>query len=294
MAAKKTKAKKGARKSTMTKKRKSASKSDAVAARFKKLSVISLIGLLALWGIGWFVLSGGPAKVATSASNQMLSVSANSGFEVKNILVEGREFTDADVLLALINVGEGDPLFSFDPAEAKEQIERIGWVKSAHVERRLPDTIYIRLIEREPIALWQRFGALSLVDSEGTLITGEGLDRFKHLPMILGKNAPVKTADLMSMLGQYPEFKALLDHAELIDGRRWDLFLKDEKRVKLPEKNTLDAIKHIMVRHEEDQILDKKAIIDIDARYKQRLIVRTRLGTVQDYKADFHTIGTQP
>ena len=112
--------------------------------------------------------------------------------------------------------------------------------------------------------------------------------------MVQGDGAPEKTAALMTILEKTPQLRDMLDHAEWIDGRRWNLYLQDDRRIKLPEDNVQKAIDHIMMRQKDDQILSKKAIIDIDARYPKRLIVRTRLGTVQDYyKADIHTIGTR-
>lgn len=282
---KKVPKKKGARKSTMTQKRKNANKSDAFAAHFKKLSVVILISLLSLWAIAWFILSDGPDKTMAWIGDKALSISAQAGFVVKKIPVEGREYTDADVLFALINVNEGDPILSFKPKEAKTQIEKIGWVNSAHVERRLPDTIYIRLIERKPIALWHNKGELFLVDEGGALITQGQLDRFKNLIMVRGKGAPKRTAELISMLKQSPELMKLIDHVELVDERRWDLILPKDKRIKLPEHDMKQAIAHIMNRHSRSKILLKDTIVEIDARYKDRLIVRTHLGKVQDYKA---------
>ena len=293
MAAKKTKSKKGTRKSTMTKKKRNASKNKERNVLFKKLSIFGGGAIICLWLLGWFILADGYSVIGNWVSRQTISVTANAGFKVKNILVEGRDYTDPDILLAVINVKEGDPLFLLNPVEAKEQIERIGWVKKARVERRMPDTIYVHLTEREPVALWQRYGAVSLVDSEGELITNRGLEDFKDLPMVLGHNAPEKTGDLMAQLDKVTVLKDMLDSAELIDNRRWDLHLGDDRIIKLPEHNMSGAIEHIHQRHQEDQILSKKAIIEIDARYDDRLIVRTRLGTVQDYKTNIHNIGTQ-
>jgi oligopeptidase B len=39
------------------------------------------------------------------------------------------------------------------------------WVRRASVERRLPDTIFVRLEERIPLALWQRQGRFVVIDS---------------------------------------------------------------------------------------------------------------------------------
>ncbi|MFP4097428.1 MAG: cell division protein FtsQ/DivIB [Alphaproteobacteria bacterium] len=276
---------KGTRKSTMTQKRKNANKSEAMLAGFKKLSVITLIFLLFVWGMGWYILSDGPARTSLWLRQSAINLSSGAGFIVREILVEGRRNTDADILLAIVNIRKGDPLFSFVPHEAKKMIERIGWVKSAHVERQMPDTIYIALTEREPAALWLHNDVLSLVDAQGHEITREKLERFKDLMMIRGQGAPERTGELLSLLNKKPDIKEKIDHAALIDERRWDLVMKGDMRIKLPEKNTADAIAHIMERHAQNNILNNEKIVEIDARYKDRLIVRTRLGQLQDYKA---------
>ncbi|MCK5374752.1 MAG: FtsQ-type POTRA domain-containing protein [Alphaproteobacteria bacterium] len=276
---------KGARKSTMTQKRKNANKSEAFLATFKKISVIILIFLLFLWGVGWYILSDGPARTSLWLRQQAISLSADYGFTVRNILVEGRRYTDSDALLAIINVRKGDPIFTFVPSEAKRQIERIGWVKSVHIQRRLPDTIYIMLEERHPTALWLNDDVLSLIDDQGIVITQSGVENFKTLMMVQGVKAPGNTKALLSMLVAQPDLKKQIDHAVFVDGRRWNLILSGDLRVKLPEHNAERALVHIMNRHAQNQILDNNTIVEIDARYKDRLIVRTSLGRVQDYKA---------
>ena len=220
------------RKASMTQKRKQAHKSEKFLAGFKKLSVITLIVLLLIWAMGWYLLSDGPARTSIWLRQQAIAISADLGFTVKDILVEGRNHTDADALLAIINVREGDPIFSFIPQEAKEQIERIGWVKSAYVERRLPGTIYINLTERKPAALWMNNGVLSLVDSGGIVITRQSLDQFKDLMMVRGDGAPGRTSELIALLDKVPALGEMIDHAVLVDGRRWDMILPGDKRIR--------------------------------------------------------------
>lgn len=280
-----------AAKKKTTRKTNKKSKAKKQTLSWRKPAAITLAVLAVLWAGAWFFLSDYDTKLADATKSETLELSGKAGFQVKNILVEGRKYTDADILLALINVGEGDPIFLFDPVDAKTQIEKISWVKSARVERRLPDTIYIDLIEREPMALWRHDEKLSLIDADGAILTQENLEQFKDLFMISGKGAPKKTPPLVIMLENYPEFLELIDHAELIDNRRWDIMLKDGKRIKLPEHDKDLAIKALVSQHTEHKILTQKAVRDIDARYKGRLIVRTRLGTVQDYKANISETG---
>ncbi len=288
MASKKAKNTKkiGTRRSGLKKKKLNPKRFDMLFMWVKRLSVIIIALIAILWGGAWLFLSKSDDKAFDWFKAAAISASADAGFRVANILIEGRKYSDPDILLALINIGKGDPIFSFKPNEAKEQIEKIGWIKSALVERRLPDTIYIKLIEREPLALWRDSDKLSLIDSDGEVITSSDLSKFKDLLMVGGAGAASKANDFIAMLDAENMLKNMANHAKLIDNRRWDLYLHDKKLIKLPESDMGLAIKNIILRHEEAGILTSDAIAVIDARYQGRLIIRTKLGKVQDYKAE--------
>jgi len=49
----------------------------------------------------------------------------------------------------------------------KARLEAMPWVREAEIERLLPDTIFVRLDERQPLAFWQRQGKLVLIDRDG-------------------------------------------------------------------------------------------------------------------------------
>lgn len=293
MAAKKIKRKsKGTRASKLKKKLVKAAPSYGLWAKRLGFGLVALV--LVLWGGAWLLLPHVDKISLEGVEHKILSKTAAAGFEVKNILVEGRHYTDSDILLALLNIEEGDPIFSFHPKEAKEQVERIGWVKSARIERRLPNTIYVKLNEREPVALWQDDeDRLHLIDSDGERLTQKNLGAFKHLLMIKGEEAAEKSKDFIALLKFEPALFEAVDHAHFLDKRRWDLFLKNGMQIKLPENGVKEAMRHLMIREEQDNILSKESIETIDARYKDRLIVKTRLGEVQDYKSGLIRTGTQ-
>lgn len=287
MAAKKSK---GTRKSTVTKKRtkKSATKTDHVMSLIKlwggRVAVGAFCLVLLSWLFAWFVLSNAHMSSLNFVRTAILDKTAQAGFVVKNILVEGQEYSDAQALLALINIGEGDPLLAFDPHGAKEQIERIGWVQSALVSRRFPDTIFIRLDEREPFALWHNEGKLALIDAQGEVLERDNLERFKDLIMVRGAGAEEQISSFLPILQAEEKLISYVDHARLVDGRRWDLKLRNGATVKLPEEGVGLALAYLVRRQDQDSILDSEEIQDIDARYSGRLIIRTKLGKVQDYK----------
>lgn len=246
-----------------------------------------MIILTAVVGVGaWLSLSGTLDRTQQRTQNKIYDMLADAGFRVNNILVEGRYETDPDVLRAIINLNRGDPIFAFDPAETREMIERLSWVREAHVERRLPDTIYVGIVERQPIALWQHKNKLRVIDAEGVTLTDKLSANQKTLPIVVGEYANEQAYDLLVMLEAEPEIRELLEAAIWVGDRRWDLTLKNKISVRLPEMDIGLALSRLAKAQAQDKILDKDLNV-IDLRETDRITVRTRPGTVQEYKASF-------
>lgn len=232
----------------------------------------------------WLLLSGNAEAGVNWSRQKAYEIAGNAGFTVKDILVEGRLYSDPDVLRALISVERGDPIFAFDPKDAKDLIERVAWVKEAHVERRLPNTIYIGLMEREPMALWQHKGKIRVIDSEGVTLSDRKIEPFRDLIILVGENAPEQAPALLELLGAEPVLRDRIEAATWVSDRRWDLKLKNGITVKLPEKDTGFAFRRLVQAQQEDMLLEKD-LSAIDMREPDRIIVRTRPGGVEEYKA---------
>jgi len=187
-------------------------------------------------------------------------------------------------LRALIDIERGDPIFRFDPAKTKEMIERVSWIKEAHVERRLPNTIYVGLQERQPMALWQHKGKLRLIDAEGVVLTDHDLEPFKELVIVVGEDAPEMALELLSIVSVEPLLQERLEAVSHVGKRRWDLRLKNGIIVKLPEKDLGLALRKLAESQEKDKLMDKDLLV-IDMRNLDRITVRTRPGAVEEYKA---------
>jgi len=240
---------------------------------------------LVLVGAGfWLGQTGRMARFQTHITQALYQKTAKAGFAVRDILVDGRHYTDRDTLLAIMGVARGDPIFSFNPQTAKGMIEKISWVKTAQVERRLPDTIYVRLQERVPLALWQRHQRLSVIDEDGVILTDQNITAFQDLMIVVGDGAPKAAGALMAMLQAEPVIMERVESAVFIAGRRWDLRLESGAEVKLPADEMGLALRRLAINQEEEGILDKD-VLSIDVRDSGRITVRTKPGAAQDFNA---------
>jgi cell division protein FtsQ len=235
------------------------------------------IGLPLLLASGWGVLQANrlPAGGAVwhKVSQRLLEASAALGFRVADIRVEGRATTERDTILAALGASPGTPILAIDPARAKAQLESLPWVRSATIERRLPDTIYVRLTERQPMALWQHGGKIELIDKSGAVIPVTRLDRFAKLPMVVGEDAAAHAADLLTMLSTEPELAARVTAAIEVGGRRWNLKIDNAIDVLLPSDDAAAAWADLARLQRKDAILQHD-VRAIDLRLPDRLVVR--------------------
>ena len=276
MARKKRKLKRGTRQSTINRRRKGLLA--FVIPWMKRFGFAMVVLLGVIWISSWLYLSGSLARAGDWTEDKILKASADMGFAVDNILVEGREHSDASVLLAMINIEKGDPLFSFNPEDAQELIAQMGWVDEVRVERRWPDTIYVGLKERQPMALWQSEKRLKLLDQSGQVIVTNDLQRFADLIMVSGEGAPEETVALIGNLKAQPEIYDAVETASWVGARRWDLRLKNGIHIRLPEEDAALAIRRLAEAHAQDDVLNKD-VKTIDLREGDRISILTKSGT---------------
>jgi cell division protein FtsQ len=203
----------------------------------------------------------------------LMEITAATGFSVEEVLVTGRRTVDREAILAALGVERGDPILDFDPAAAQQAIQALPGIRSAAVERRLPDTIFVHLEERAPMAIWQSDQRLSLIDRDGNVLSEHGVEAFPDLPMVVGTDARETAAALLDSLALAPAINSRVEVAIRVGGRRWDLRLDNGITVQLPEEGQDAALARLAALQEADQVLDRD-IVGIDLRLADRALIQ--------------------
>jgi len=214
----------------------------------------------------------GEALLADVAA-RAIAASAGLGLVVSDIEVEGRDTTDPATIMAALGAQRGTPTLAVSPSRAKQQLERLPWVRSAAIERRLPGTLYVRLVERHPLAVWQHGGRQELIDRQGEVIAVKELGRFARLPTVVGDDAARHAAALLDLLAREPDLAARVTAAIRVDDRRWNLRIDNAIDVLLPEEDPAAAWAHLAALERSDGLL-KRDIRAVDLRLPDRLVVR--------------------
>ena len=208
-----------------------------------------------------------------AAADKLVQDTGLLGMTVSDIRVEGRETTDRETILAALDVGPSTPILAVSPTRTKDRLEALPWVRTAVIERWLPGTIYVRLVERQPLALWQHGGKIELIDHGGEVIPVVRLDQFAKLLMVVGEGAARHAAELLQMLASEPELAARVTAAIRVGDRRWNLRIDNAIDVLLPAHEEANAWSQL-ARLERSSAILKRDLQTIDLRLPDRLVLR--------------------
>jgi cell division protein FtsQ len=227
----------------------------------------------------WY--TGKADKWLEMAEQESVHLSAEFGMTIKNIEVSGREKTDTNALLAAIGQKPGTPIITFDVEAARERVEELSWVRSAKVERQLPDTLIVSIVERKPLALWQTEGRDHvLIDGDGEQLQNYELGDYLDLPVLVGDDAPKAAAEMLITLQTIPHLYDQITGAQRIGHRRWNIQLANGMFIRLPEENMELAWRRLEMLDREHGILDRDVLI-VDLRLPDRTFVRLTPGAAE-------------
>lgn len=249
--------------------------------RYALLNPVIIALILVLSAATWFYYSGYYNKAIEETDRVQNEIAHNLGLNIKDILVEGQVHTSKDDILNSVTSSENydnaarsnASIFDIDLERARENLEKLAWVKHASIERQYPSTLSIRITERVPVALWQDSGKLYLIDEEGKIIEENNLEEFSNLVIMIGKDVPAFAVNLLQMLKAEPELASLVSSATRISKRRWDIKLFNGTLIKLPEEAPEKAWAYLAQTNNESRIL-KAGVKTIDLRVEDKMFVQ--------------------
>ncbi len=169
-------------------------------------------------------------------------LSAALGFRLHTLTIKGADALSTPAIAEAAALNPGDPVLGVDLDKLRERVETVGWVKSAKVQRLLPDTIVVSILPRTLLAVWQHDNAASVVDADGAVVPEAQPAVFTQLPLIVGEGANEAAAQILPLVEARPRLMSRLDAFQRVDARRWRLTLKDGGVIDLPARDEDQAL----------------------------------------------------
>ncbi|WP_070155347.1 cell division protein FtsQ/DivIB [Sphingobium phenoxybenzoativorans] len=242
--------------------------SEATMQRMATWGIVGAVIVAAVGGAGYFGLPG-------MMRMEFAQAAAHAGFEVDKVEVRGVERMD-ELQVYNIALGQVDrSMVNVDLPKLRGDLMKLGWVKDARVSRRLPDTLVVDIVERQPVAVWQHGGNLALIDVTGAVLQPVSQQTMPDLPLVVGPSANLQTANLGKLMDAAPALKPMLAGATWVGDRRWDLRFQSGETLSLPEGEKpasaallnfarLDGVNHLLGR----------GIVRFDMRDPSKFVLR--------------------
>ncbi|GAA0306987.1 hypothetical protein GCM10009087_16220 [Sphingomonas oligophenolica] len=196
--------------------------------RITTWSIFTLVCAAILAAATWF---GIPSAIGV----QLAEGIGRAGFRVEQVEVTGLSRMDRMTVyaVALDQRSRAMPLVNLE--DVRQKLLAYGWIADAHVSRRLPDTLLVHIVERQPTAVWQDHGKLSLIAADGVWLEPVKAEAMPDLPLVIGPGANAQEAAYQKLLDAAPAIRPLVKAATWVGNRRWNLLFESGETLALPE-----------------------------------------------------------
>ncbi|CAK8163376.1 cell division protein FtsQ [Candidatus Xenohaliotis californiensis] len=193
------------------------------------------------------------------------------GFSIDTIIVEGNNFMDSSEVLEDIDIVHKF-IYGVKLSTVKDAFSQNPWVKDVLVLRKLPGLITIKIIEREPVAIFLNENIRHLVDINGYSIAEDNIGVFLTLVQIKGEGVLNKIPNLLNIINSESLITKLVHKATWVGNRRWDITLTNQTVIKLPEENPLEAWRYAATLQQKKAVLTNNSKI-VDLRIKGKIFL---------------------
>ena len=250
-------------------------------------SILGAAGAAVLGVATWL---GVPGVIGTAIAEQV----GNAGLRVEKIEVRGASRLDPMTVYAVALEQKSRAMPLVDLNAVRDKLLQYGWVQDAHVSRRLPDTLLVRVVERVPAAVWQDQGQLSLIDRDGVYLEPVSANALPDLPLVIGPGADRQEPAYQTLMTAAPALKPRVTAATWVGNRRWDLKFESGETLSLPEgeAEAAAALRRFATLDGSRALLGR-GWVRFDMRDPARLVARKPDGSTERAIAD-PTAGAMP
>lgn len=221
---------------------------------------------------------------------------SDARFAVKHIEVAGAVHTPRAALQAMTRRYAGLNLFRIDIAGVQRDLGSLPWIQRIDIEKKLPDTLRIKIVERTPAALLQTATGLQYVDGGGvTLADLSPVVGDNDLPVVAEATGAelVRTMELLTSLRQRdPVLYSRIAEVRPIAPRGFALFDRELGAYVYANDEDIDAKWRTLYSIVRSEQLARGNIEYADLRFAGRIVLKPLKKAAAVIAAPAQTRGT--
>ncbi len=209
------------------------------------------------------------------------SISVEYGLVVQELAITGNRVVAPHLLVEALGIGIGSPMILVDLQDSLKGVRRIGWVESAQVIRHWPNKIFIKIVEKTPVAIWKTSDGPLFIDDKGDAFGALYIGQFSDLPVLRGAGADQSFPELARVLEKAPFISEKFVGATLVGKRRWDIEMEKGLIVRLPEEG-MEMAWISFSDHLKRNYLALEGLVVADYTLRDRLVLQFEEVVVKD------------
>jgi len=195
-----------------------------------------------------------------------------NGFTINNIQILGIKNIPKETIIKIVNNENKSNILNVNLLNIYNNLRNNDWVEELYIERVLPNTIKISIIEKEAIGIWQYEMSNKLITKNGEIISTANINKFKiDLPIIHGNDANKNANSILKILETNKVLTKNIWSLDYINNRRWNLHFKQGIIVLLPSKGVLKAWNEIIKLQKNYDVLNL-GLTELDLRNPNKIL----------------------
>mgnify|MGYP001163684011 CR=1 FL=1 len=192
-----------------------------------------------------------------------------SKFNLKKIVIENNFLIKEEEIKKLLASIYGKNLLSLENNEIEKLLKQNSFIGSFNVKKKYPNTLKIKIFEKEPIAVLQIKKEKYYLSEKIELIKFKPLNNSKELPYVIGNKNNFK--EFYSDLKKINFPFSLVKKYTFYESNRWDIETINKKVIKLPNDNYIKSLENFLGLRNQDNFKDYKVF---DYRINNQLILK--------------------
>lgn len=203
-------------------------------------------------------------------------------FSVRSIEITGSVNSDVSDLKRISGQWNGANLFELEIESLRAELTGLPWVESVAVEKRIPDTLVIRVSERSPVALQDTEDGLWYVDRDGRAFAKVSQQAGNpDLPFVSGASADDRRRAvefLERLRTSEPDLYSRISEVDPLSPSGFRVYDRELRtKLFLPESGAPDRWRRVHALARIESWGEPGAVEYADLRFERRIVVLPRV-----------------
>lgn len=201
------------------------------------------------------------------------------------LVINGIKYSNYNKIQGYVNSYCNNNIVTME--QLRNNILKDCWIKDLYIQKQFPNTLKVNIIEYNPFAILTKDNQqYELIDEYGNTINipQEEIINFSYLLVVVGDNVKQEINNMFNLLSIYYNVTRELIKIERISDRRWNLILKGNIIVKMPEESNDNLFAWMIL----NKLINIHGITvdleEIDLRIKGKIYLKYKEKTIKEIK----------